>query len=320
MRKGMVLIALTAIGLQFTLSTPASAQSIIDEITVTAQKREEAITDVPVAVSVLSSDTIDASFARNLEDLQALVPALSFRTGNTTRNSALTVRGIGTISFSTAAEPSVSTVVDGVVLSRSGQAFANLYDLERVEVLCGPQGTLFGKNASAGVVNIITKKPTETFEGYVQATYFEDNEIITKGRISGPLGDDVRASLTVFDGQFDGYIQNVFNNETVNGYDRQGIRAMLDYDINDTTSALLIFEDYEADSNCCADLEARPSGRNPASEAAPRVAVAASNKNSSKLTRQLPINTTDTKVSVEHFWKYRPKHRVKTQYSTRPLI
>ncbi|MEM9323505.1 MAG: TonB-dependent receptor plug domain-containing protein, partial [Pseudomonadota bacterium] len=243
----MVAAAVVAVALQWTLSAPAGAQGAIEEITVTAQKREESITDVPVAVSVLGADQIDASFARNMEDLQALVPALSFRTGNTTRNSALTVRGIGTISFSIGAEPSVSTVVDGVVLGRSGQAFANLYDLERVEVLRGPQGTLFGKNASAGVVNIITKKPTDTFEGYVQASYFEDNEIITKGRISGPLGDDVRASLTVFDAQFDGYIENVFNNETVNGYDRQGIRAMLDYDVNDTTSVLMIFEDYEAD-------------------------------------------------------------------------
>ncbi len=269
MRNRMVAAAVVAVALQWTLSAPAGAQGAIEEITVTAQKREESITDVPVAVSVLGADQIDASFARNMEDLQALVPALSFRTGNTTRNSALTVRGIGTISFSIGAEPSVSTVVDGVVLGRSGQAFANLYDLERVEVLRGPQGTLFGKNASAGVVNIITKKPTDTFEGYVQASYFEDNEIITKGRISGPLGDDVRASLTVFDAQFDGYIENVFNNETVNGYDRQGIRAMLDYDVNDTTSVLMIFEDYEADSDCCADLEARPSGRNPASEAAP---------------------------------------------------
>ena len=265
----MVAAAVVAVALQWTLSAPAGAQGAIEEITVTAQKREESITDVPVAVSVLGADQIDASLARNMEDLQALVPALSFRTGNTTRNSALTVRGIGTISFSIGAEPSVSTVVDGVVLGRSGQAFANLYDLERVEVLRGPQGTLFGKNASAGVVNIIPKKPTDTFEGYVQASYFEDNELITKGRISGPLGDDVRASLTVFDAQFDGYIENVFNNETVNGYDRQGIRAMLDYDVNDTTSVLMIFEDYEADSDCCADLEARPSGRNPASEAAP---------------------------------------------------
>ena len=135
----------------------------LEEVTVTAQKRQEKLSDVPVAVTVMNAEQIDAAFANNIEGLQAMVPAVSFRKGNTTRNSALTVRGIGTISFSIGAEPSVSTVVDAVVLGRSGQAFGDLYDLERIEVLRGPQGTLFGKNASAGVVNMTTKRPSSEF-------------------------------------------------------------------------------------------------------------------------------------------------------------
>ena len=265
-------LAAVAVGVaQLPVAMPAKAQGALEEIVVTAQKREENIADVPIAVTVLGEDQIEASFSRNIEDLQALVPAVSFRTGNTTRNSALTVRGIGTISFSIGAEPSVSTVVDGVVLGRSGQAFADLYDLQQLEVLRGPQGTLFGKNASAGVVNITTRRPTESFEAQLSATFYQDNEYITRARVSGPLGggDDLRGSLTVVQSEFDGYIQNVFNNETVNGYDKQGIRGMLEYDVNDDTSVLFIFEDYEADNDCCADLEARPSGRNPLSEAVP---------------------------------------------------
>ena len=112
-----------------------------EQIVVTSQKRVQSISDVPVAVSVLRGDQIESAFANNVENLQALVPSVSFRKGTTTRNSALTVRGIGTISFSIAAEPSVATVVDGVVLGRSGQAFADLYDVDRIEVLRGPQGT-----------------------------------------------------------------------------------------------------------------------------------------------------------------------------------
>ncbi|MEO1202804.1 MAG: TonB-dependent receptor, partial [Pseudomonadota bacterium] len=252
-------------------ATPITAlgQSVLEEIVVTAQKREENIGDVPVAVSVLGRDAIESSFSRNMEDIQALVPSVSFRSGNTTRNNALTVRGIGTISFSVAAEPSVSTVVDNVVLGRSGQAFGDLYDLERVEVLRGPQGTLFGKNASAGVVNLTTRRPSDEFEGYVSATYYEDSEYQLKARVSGPLTDELRGSLTVLDAEFDGFIRNVFNNETINGYDKQGIRAMLEYDVTDATEILFIFEDYDADNDCCVDLEARPSGRNPASEAVP---------------------------------------------------
>ena len=267
--RGVALTILSVGVLQFGLAAPAMGQSVIEEITVTAQKREENITDVPLAISVLGKETIDGAHASNLEELQALIPAVSFRTGNTTRNSALTIRGIGTVSFSIAAEPSVSTVVDNVVLGRSGQAFGDLYDLERVEVLRGPQGTLFGKNASAGVVNITTQRPGEELEGYISATFYEDDEYQLRGRISGPLTDDLRGSVTVLSSEFDGYIRNVFNNETINGYDKQGIRAMLEYDVSDATEVLLIFEDYDADNDCCVDLEARASGRNPMSEAAP---------------------------------------------------
>lgn len=259
-----------AIALGCALAAPViSYAQDLEEIVVTAQKRQENLAEVPLAVSVLTADTIDNAFVANMEGLQALVPSVSFRTGNTTRNSALTVRGIGTISFSIGAEPSVSTVVDEVVLGRSGQAFGDLYDLERVEVLRGPQGTLFGKNASAGVVNLTTRKPTDELEGYISSTFYQDNERLIKARLSGPITDQLRGAVTVMDGDFDGYISNVYNNETVQGYDKRGIRAMFDYDVSDVTRVRFIYEDYEADNNCCADLEARPSGRNPASEAAP---------------------------------------------------
>lgn len=241
----------------------------IEKIVVTSQKREENLSEVPVAVSVLRSDQIDSTFSAGFEGLQNLVPSVSFRKGTTTRNSAVTVRGIGTISFSVAAEPSVSTVVDGVVLGRSGQAFTDLYDLERIEVLRGPQGTLFGKNASAGVVNITTKRPTGETEGMVETTVMQDNEYRVKAKVQGALSDSVNASLVAVKSGFDGNLYNVYNNEKVNGYDKHGFRAMVDYEINDNTQALFIYEHMEADDDCCADIEGLPSGRNPASEAAP---------------------------------------------------
>ena len=258
-------------GLAGTVSATAeeTAGWQLEEVVVTAQKREEKLSDVPIAVTALTSEQIGAAFANNIEDLQSMVPSVSYRKGNTTRNSALTVRGIGTISFSIAAEPSVSTVVDGVVLGRSGQAFGDLYDLERVEVLRGPQGTLFGKNASAGVVNMTTKRPTEEFTGSVEAQLFQDNEYSLKASISGPLSDTARGSLTILDKQFDGYVKNVFNNQMTNGYDRSGMRGMLEFDVSDDTSMLIIAEKYDAKDECCTDLELLPSGRNPASEAAP---------------------------------------------------
>jgi len=258
--------------LLFTGIAPSHAQqqsAILEEIIVTAQKREQSVQDVPIAVSVLSSEKIDAAHAVGFEGLQQLIPSVSFRKGNTNRNSTVVIRGIGTISFSTAAEPSVSTVVDGVVMGRSGQAFTDLYDLERIEVLRGPQGTLFGKNASAGVVNMTTKRPSEELSGSVDVSVFEDDEVRLKGRIAGPLSDSARASLTVFDGSFDGFITNTFTGETTNGYDRTGFRGMLEWDVSDNVEVLLIAEDYSAEDNCCADLEGLPSGRNPASPAVP---------------------------------------------------
>lgn len=247
----------------------SSDDTVFEEIVVTSQKREQRLSEVPIAVSVLGSTAIERAQAPNIESLQTLIPAVSFRKGTTNANSAITIRGIGTISFSGAAEPSVSTVVDGVVLARSGQAFADLYDIERLEVLRGPQGTLFGKNASAGVVNITTKRPSSELEGYVDAMLAEDNEWRVRGRISGPLADNVNASLTVTKSEFAGYIRNVYNNRTVNGYDRYGFRAMVEYMPSDTLSILAIYEHSEADDDCCADLEVLPSGRNPASPAAP---------------------------------------------------
>jgi iron complex outermembrane receptor protein len=261
-----------AIAAGLCVQAPAIAQQsagLLEEVIVTAQKRTEKLSDVPVAVTVMNSEQIDAMYANNIEGLQAMVPSVSFRKGNTTRNSAITIRGIGTISFSVAAEPSVSTVVDNVVLGRSGQAFADLYDLERIEVLRGPQGTLFGKNASAGVVNMTTKRPTAELSGSLDAQLYEDNEYILKGTVSGPLTDDVRGSLTVLEKQFDGYIDNVYNNKKTSGYDRSGIRGMLEFDAAEDLSMLFIVENYEANDECCTELELLPSGRNPDSPAAP---------------------------------------------------
>jgi len=247
----------------------AEEKAGFEVIEVTAQKRVERVSDVPVAVSVLRGEQIDATFSSNFEGLQGLVPSVSFRKGTTTRNSAITVRGIGTISFSVAAEPSVSTVVDGVVLGRSGQAFTDLYDLERIEVLRGPQGTLFGKNASAGVVNITTKRPTGVTEGMIEATIFQDNEYRLRGKIQGEITDNAAGSIMFTKSEFDGNLFNVFNNQTVNGYDKEGVRAMLDVELTDDTKMLFIFENMESNDNCCADIEGLPSGRNPDSEAAP---------------------------------------------------
>ena len=267
MKKSIHLLSASAASLL--LMGVGTAQAQLDEIIVTAQKTEQNLQDVPIAVSVLPSEVIENKYANNIENLQTLVPSISFRKGSTNANSAISIRGIGTVSFSLAAEPAVSTVVDGVVLGRSGQAFTDLFDIERIEVLRGPQGTLYGKNAQAGVINIVTKRPSDTLEGFVEASFFEDNEYKVRGKISGPISDTVNGSLVMTRSEFDGHIFNTFNNQQVNGYERSGLRGMLEFLPSDDLDILLTYEHTESDDDCCADLEVLPNGRNAGSAAAP---------------------------------------------------
>src|SRR5688572_3877305 len=132
----------------------------LDAIVVTAQKREESLQDVPIVVTALSRETLEDNGIRDVKDLQMLVPGL---TVTSTQSEALTtarIRGIGTVGDNAGLESSVGVVIDGVYRPRNGVGFGDLGELERIEVLKGPQGTLFGKNTSAGVINVITRRPS----------------------------------------------------------------------------------------------------------------------------------------------------------------
>lgn len=245
----------SAFALAVAIGAP-SAMAQVDEMIVTSQRVEQNLQDVPIAVTALSEDQLEASGAINLEDLNQIVPSLNFRKGTTNANSAVFLRGVGTISFSIAAEPSVSTVLDGVVLSRSGQAFADLYDIERIEVLRGPQGTLFGRNASAGVVSIVTKGGSDEPEAQVNLGLFEESEYRAKVSVAGPITDALSARLTGFYGNFDGHITNIFNggDQRVNGYERWGSRLVLDYEPSELASVRLAVDFARADDDCCAEV------------------------------------------------------------------
>jgi iron complex outermembrane receptor protein len=252
-RIALKTLAISASSLALMHTAPAMAQ--VEEIIVTAQKVEENVQDVPIAITAVSGDRLIQAGVISLENISTVVPSVTFRKGTTSANSAIVMRGVGTISFSVAAEPSVSTVVDGVVLSRSGQAFMDLVDLQRLEVLRGPQGTLFGRNASAGLVNIVSKGGTDTFEAEASADWFEGEEYRLRAAISGPLGENLSARLTGFYGSFDGNITNINGgrNDKVNGYERYGVRGIMDYDDGGNT-VRLIADYYKADDDCCVDV------------------------------------------------------------------
>jgi iron complex outermembrane receptor protein len=242
-------------------AAPAYAQDTANEdenapgeIVVTAQKRSENVQDVPVAVSVLSGERLAEASRPSIESASQMVPSLNFLKSGTTLNQTIFLRGVGTATFSIAGEPSVSTVVDGVVYSRSGEAFSDMVDVAQMEVLRGPQGTLFGKNASAGVINITTQMPKMEFGGNLEASYFDRNEFRLKGAVNLPLGQDLAARFTAFYGEYDGNIRNTTTNEWVNGYKHWGVRGQFLYEPSDDLRLYLAADYYKNDDDCCADI------------------------------------------------------------------
>lgn len=240
----------------FAQDAPAADDEAIAEIIVTAQKRSERLQDVPVAVSVVSGDALETQGGVNIENAQYLVPTLNFRKSGTTINQSLFLRGVGTSTFSIAGEPSVSTVLDGVVYSRAGEAFGDLVDIERLEVLRGPQGTLFGKNASAGVVNIISKRPTDDFAGSLEASFFTKSEYRGRGIINLPISDKARGRFTGFYGKYDGNIRNINPavNDRVNGYEHYGFRGIVELDLSEKVKATIIGDYRKSDDDCCGEV------------------------------------------------------------------
>lgn len=222
-------------------------------IVVTAQKREERLQDVPLSIAVVSSDTLDAFGMSEATDLQYVVPGLTLINAAGTRNAGFFIRGIGTSSFSSESiEGSTAYVVDGVVLGQSGAAFADLPDIERIEVLRGPQGTLFGKNSSAGVINVTTRSPGDTFEGRVSGSLAAPHgERRIAAYAGGPITDGVGLLLSGRINKRDGYVRNAPDGRRFNDRDEWGVRGKLVLDPSERLQVMITGDYYERDAACC---------------------------------------------------------------------
>lgn len=222
------------------------------EIIVTAQKRAERLLDVPLAVTAVTGSALSDRQINDTNSLVQAVPSLSFQQGANPTNTSFRIRGIGTALFGQGNESSVSTVVDGVVAVRQAQGFSDLADIERVEVLRGPQGTLFGKNASAGVISVTTARPTRDFSASGELTIAEHDEYRARGTVSGPLSNTLRARLTGYYNDVRGITRNVGRNRWVNGTQGFGVRGKLEWDATENLNFLLSAEYRKTDSDCCA--------------------------------------------------------------------
>ena len=242
------LIPLPALG-----QTPTTGdRPILEELIVTAQKREQNLQDVPVGVSLLSGAAMAEAQLKNAAELATLIPTLNVQASSGPSTSSFNIRGIGTQTFSPGVDPSVSTMLDVFVMGRSGMAFLDLVDVERVEVLRGPQGTLYGKNASGGVVHIITMDPTPEFGGTAAATAIEDGEYRVDGSVAGPITDTLGYRLTGFGVDDDGYSKNYYNDQKVNDNEAFNVRGKLLWEANDDLEFMLASDYSKSDCDCTA--------------------------------------------------------------------
>lgn len=238
-----------------TAPQPTAATDKADEaeVVVTAQRRSENLQSVPVAITVVNGDSLRNANINSTETLDRVVPSLTFKRGTANVNSTIAIRGLGTQSFASGAEPSVSTIIDGVVYGRSGMATQEFADIDRIEVLRGPQGTLFGKNASVGALNITTRAPTSKLTVDASAAYYGRAEYRASGVVSGALANNIAGLVSAYYGNYDGNAPNVFNNTRVNGYDKWGVKGKFRFDLGDVT--INLNGDYSRENNdCCGDI------------------------------------------------------------------
>lgn len=225
----------------------------IDELVVTAQKREERLLDVPVSVAVVRPETLAAYGSNESVELAYRVPNLGVSNSAGPRSFGFFIRGIGTTSFaSESIESSSAYVVDGVVMGQAGSSLTDLPDIERIEVLRGPQGTLFGKNASAGVISVVTKRPSDTFEVVAKGSWaWPDDARKASVYVSGPISDQVRYLVSARINKRDGFVKNLFDGRKLNDQNDYGLRGRLEVSPSDNFRDTIIADWWRRDSNCC---------------------------------------------------------------------
>ncbi|HYN23054.1 MAG TPA: TonB-dependent receptor plug domain-containing protein, partial [Thermoanaerobaculia bacterium] len=209
------------------LATPPAQDlpEVLDSIVVTAQKREENLQEVPLSVTAFSMDQIGDATIQTPEDFIALTPNVSMAQSFTVGNSFLTVRGITQFNNS---DPPVAVVVDGVYQGNLKQFSQELFDVERIEVLRGPQGALYGRNSLGGAINLVTRPPSERLEGYLRASAGTGSTTGASVAVRGPLaGSRLRYSLTGAYKDSDGLIENVYRGREADPYRDTGGRLRL---------------------------------------------------------------------------------------------
>lgn len=223
-----------------------------NEIVVTAQGRAQVLADVPLAVSAISAETLQQSGATDIRQLNQVAPSLLVSSTGSEANGSARIRGIGTVGDNPGLESSVAVFIDGVYRSRSGIGLNELGEIDRIEVMRGPQGTLGGRNASAGLIHIFSKAPSPTFSAGAEATYGNYDQIRLSGYLNAPLGDTLAARVDGVYVKRDGFYHDVVNDRDINDRNRYFVRGQLMFEPSSDLSIRLIADYTKRDEECCA--------------------------------------------------------------------
>jgi iron complex outermembrane receptor protein len=243
-----------------TIALPSvAAERTLEEVLVTATKREQSLNDIPVAISAYDNEQLKNSQIRDVGELTAVAPSLSFGTSESSAGGNLSLRGMGTLGTEPGLESSVGVFIDGVYRSRAGVAIDELGEVARIEVLRGPQGTLFGKNTSAGLIQVITKAPNfEEIEGFAELTLGNYNLKRLAAAVSGPLiADTLAGRIDAVVTDRDGYLRDINSSDTYNDRNRYMFRGQLAFEASDTLTGRFIADYSDRDELCCGVTNAK---------------------------------------------------------------
>lgn len=247
--------ALTMAAISFPASVVAQEQQtaknvLLEEVVVTARKREESIMDVPVAVSAFNADQLDALRVRDIQSLSVSMPNVALDDIGTTRGAAnFSIRGLGINSSIPSIDPTVGTFIDGVYMGTNQGVVFDVFDLESIEVLRGPQGTLFGRNVTGGAVLLNSRKPSQEFEGKIKASYELGGEKPNKylmASVGGPISETFAAKVSVYTNQDDGYFKNLNDGQAIGKQDTVAVRPMVVWTPNDQLSLTAIYDHFDS--------------------------------------------------------------------------
>ena len=218
--------------------SPGAAPATLEEVIVTAQRREQRLQDVPIAVQVVSADMIRKASAENFAQMDRYVPGLVV-SGDSPTQPHFQLRGIGASDFGVGTDPAVGVYVDGVYAARSGASFLAFNDIERIEVLRGPQGTLLGRSSAAGAISVVTRKPSDLLEGSVDLRLGNDGKRRVEGMFNAPLASGVALRLNAVSNESDGFLTDAATGRKLNPEKNWAARAALRWDLDPATQLQL---------------------------------------------------------------------------------